>query len=90
MFRYNQTTLKKLEELLRQAHYEVRYERGSFRSGYCLIRQKRVAVINQFLDTEARINALVEIIAGLPMAEAVLSEEAMALLGKINNLSVSH
>ncbi len=89
MFRYNQTTLKKLEDLLRQAQYEVRYERGYFRSGYCLIRQKRVAVINQFLNTEARINALLEIISSLPMAEGVLSEEATVLLGKIKNLSVS-
>jgi hypothetical protein len=63
--RYTQTTLKKLEELFGELDYAVRYEKGSFQSGYCLVEQRRIAVINRFFDTEARINCLLDILTRL-------------------------
>ncbi len=63
MFTYTTTTLKKLEALLEALDYTLRYEKGNFQSGYCLVKDKKIAVINKFFVTEARINSLVEIIA---------------------------
>lgn len=61
-FKYTPNTLKKLEQLFEECNYRVRYEKGSFNSGYCMIDDKRVAVINKFLNIEGRINALIEIL----------------------------
>jgi hypothetical protein len=69
------TTLKKLEGLFDEAGYTVRYERGHFQSGYCLLEARRVVVINRFLDLEGRINALIEILPAVNVSAADLSSE---------------
>ena len=52
----NQTTLDKLEDILGESEYVVRYERGNFQSGWCLLESRRIVVLNKFLNLEARIN----------------------------------
>ena len=82
LMRYTQTTLKKLEELFGELDYTVRYEKGSFQSGYCLVEQRRVAVVNKFFDTEARINCLLDILSKLDFEADTLSEKSKELIGK--------
>lgn len=57
-----QTNLDKLENILSQSSYVVRYERGTFQSGWCLLEAKKVVVLNKFLDTEGRMHTLIELI----------------------------
>jgi hypothetical protein len=57
-----QGNLDKLENILSQSAYVVRYERGTFQSGWCLLEAKKIVVLNKFLDTEGRINTLTELI----------------------------
>jgi len=59
--KYTQTTLDKLHSIPEQAGYILRYERGNFQSGYCILESKKVIVLNKFLQTEGRINTLLEI-----------------------------
>lgn len=73
--KYNQSTLDKVEEILHEAGYILRYERGTFQSGYCILEDKKVAVLNKFLGTEGRINTLIEIIASLNFSDFVFSPE---------------
>jgi hypothetical protein len=63
--KYNQATLDKLETVLDETGYIYRYERGNFQSGYCILEQKKVVVLNKFLSVEGRINTLVELIPEL-------------------------
>ena len=65
MMKYTPATLNKLEKLLAEASYVIRYERGTFQSGYCILEAKKVVVLNKFLDAEARINILTELIPEL-------------------------
>lgn len=60
--KYTQTNLDKLEDILGESDYVVRYERGTFQSGWCLIEQKKVVVLNKFLNVEGRINTLLDLI----------------------------
>ncbi|MCK6694068.1 MAG: hypothetical protein L6Q97_18445 [Thermoanaerobaculia bacterium] len=83
--RYTQTTLKKLEELFGELDYAVRYEKGSFQSGYCIVESRKIAVVNKFFDTEARINCLLEILNKLEFDPAALSEKSRELVGKWQN-----
>jgi hypothetical protein len=80
--RYSTTTLKKLEELFRELDYAVRYEKGSFQSGYCTLEHRRVAVINRFFDTEARINCLLDILSDLEYNIDQLSTQSRELIDK--------
>jgi hypothetical protein len=61
--KYNQSSLNKLEKVLEEAGYVVRYERGSFQSGYCILEDKRVVVLNKFLTPEGRINTLMDMMS---------------------------
>lgn len=80
--RYTQTTLKNLETLFGELDYAVRYEKGNFQSGYCLVEQRRIAVVNRFFDTEARINCLLDILTTLEFDTASLSEKSRDLIEK--------
>ena len=82
LMRYTQTTLKKLEELFGELDYVIRYEKGSFQSGYCLVENRKIAVVNKFFDTEARINCLLEILAQLDFNTEELSDNARELFLK--------
>ncbi|MEX6685893.1 hypothetical protein QTN47_00215 [Danxiaibacter flavus] len=60
--KYTQANLDKLGDILGESDYVVRYERGTFQSGWCLLEQKKVVVLNKFLNVEGRINTLLELI----------------------------
>ena len=64
-----------MEQLFEEANYVIRYEKGNFNSGYCVLDDRRIAVINKFLDMEARINVLVEILPTIDIQEDTLSTE---------------
>ncbi len=79
-----------MEGVLDDAGYILRYERGSFQSGYCILEQKRVAVVNKFLTTEGRINTLAELIPALNITYEVLTTDSqkmydMVIGGQKNN-----
>lgn len=58
----NVATLNRIEKIIEDAGYVVRYERGTFQSGYCILEQKKVIVLNKFLVVEGRINVLIDIL----------------------------
>jgi hypothetical protein len=76
-------TLKKLEQIFDEARYIIRFEKGTFNSGYCVLEQKRVVVVNKFLNMEGRINALVEILPTIALVEEELSSESLKLYKQI-------
>ncbi|MBR9920794.1 MAG: hypothetical protein GYB31_08140 [Bacteroidetes bacterium] len=65
MFKYTKYTLKKLETLFEEQEYTIRYEKGNFQSGYCIVENRKIAIINKFFDPEARINVLLEILSNM-------------------------
>jgi hypothetical protein len=77
--RYNQPTLNKIEKILEEAAYIVRYERGTFQSGYCILEQKKVVVLNKFLDIEGKINTLIELIPQLSVTYELLTKDTQKM-----------
>ncbi|MDP4261011.1 MAG: hypothetical protein Q8941_00655 [Bacteroidota bacterium] len=77
--KYTQATLDKLETIPEQAGYVLRYERGTFQSGYCILEDRKVVVLNKFLQTEGRINTLIDLIPQLDINTELLTEEAKKL-----------
>jgi hypothetical protein len=77
--KYTQATLDKLEAIPEQAGYVLRYERGTFQSGYCILEERRVVVLNKFLQTEGRINTLLDLIPQLDVNTELLTEDSKKL-----------
>ena len=89
MVKYTTHFLKKLETLFSELDYTVRYEKGSFQSGYCIVENRKVAVVNKFFDTESRINVLLEVLGVIDYTEEKLSEKSIKLLKGIRNNSLT-
>ncbi len=81
--KYTQTTLDKLEAIPKEAGYVLRYERGTFQSGYCILEQKKVVVLNKFLQTEGRINTLMDLIPQLDVNTELLSPDVLKLYREV-------
>ena len=77
--KYNQATLDKIEKILDEGNYVMRYERGSFQSGYCILEEKKVVVLNKFLQMEGRINTLMDLVPQLSIDPDTLTPETRKL-----------
>lgn len=75
--------LAKLEKIFEEAKYILRYEKGTFNSGYCVLEHKKVVVINKFLNVEGRINALIDILPSISLEEGYLTPESQKLYRQV-------
>lgn len=77
--KYTQSNVDKLQDILGESSYVVRYERGTFQSGWCVLEERKVVVLNKFLNIEGRINTLVELIPQLNISFDKLTHESQKL-----------
>jgi len=84
MLKYNINLLKKVEDIFKEGGYTIRYEKGNFQNGYCVLEKRRVVVINKFHEPEAKVNSMVEILVNATDLELDnLSSESMQLFQQI-------
>lgn len=57
--------LQKLVNRLREYDYTVRFEKGNFKTGYCILEDRKVIIVNKFHDIDARIDNLRSILSHL-------------------------
>lgn len=81
--KYTQITLDKLESVVEDAGYVLRYERGTFQSGYCILEQKKVVVLNKFLQLEGRINTMVDLIPQLEIDAEILTDDSKKIYKEV-------
>jgi hypothetical protein len=74
--KYTQATLNKLEKLIEETGYIVRFERGNFQSGFCILEERKVVVLNKFLQLEGKINTLIDLLPQLQINAEALSPES--------------
>ena len=81
--KYNAPTLNKLEKVLEETGYVIRYERGNFQSGYCILEDRKVIVLNKFLSVEGRINTVMELIPQLQVNYDQLTLESQKIYDEV-------
>lgn len=81
--KYTQTTLDKIEKVVEEVGYIIRYERGTFQSGFCILEDRKVVVLNKFLQLEGRINTLIDLIPQLKIDPDALSPESRKIYDDI-------
>ncbi len=77
--KFTQHTLDKIEKIIEESGYVIRYERGTFQSGYCILQEKKVVVLNKFFQTEGRINTLIDLIPQLEINFDALTHDSQKL-----------
>ncbi len=87
--KFTQTTLDKIEKIAEESGYVMRYERGSFQSGYCILQAKKVVVLNKFLPTEGRINTLIDLLPLLNINIDALTHESQKLYAELMTTTVA-
>jgi hypothetical protein len=80
--------LKKLEILLKEGGYKLRFERGNFKPGHCVLLENKVVVVNKFYTNDVKVSALIEIVRELQWRENDLSLESRKLLDQINQMEL--
>jgi hypothetical protein len=76
-------SLEKLEMLLRTAGYRVRYEKGNFKTGACLLQNSKIIVVNKFSNLESRIISIAELARELEIDPKLLDEKQIAFLQQL-------
>ena len=79
--KYTVTTLDKIEKIMHEAGYVIRYERVKFPKWILYSRRKKVLVLNKFLCAlEGRINTLTDILPQLNVDPESLPQESRKVL----------
>jgi hypothetical protein len=84
-----QSSLDKLEKITEESGYIVRYERGSFQSGYCILQAKKVIVLNKFLPLEGRINTVIDLLPQLNINFDALTLESQKLYSEVSQMAIA-
>ena len=85
--KYTQNSLDKIEKIVEESGYVIRYERGNFQSGYCILEDRKVVVLNKFLQTEGRINTLFDLVPQLKIKTELLTPESKKVYDEVMALS---
>jgi hypothetical protein len=86
--KFTQNTLDKIERIAEEGGYVIRYERGTFQSGYCILQSKKVVVLNKFLQTEGRINTLIDLLPLLHISIDQLTHDSQKLYDELMSVGI--
>lgn len=88
MIKYTTSFLARLEDIIAESDYILRYEKGNFKSGYCVLKDQKIVIVNKFYTTEGKINALLEILKTVTLDTARFSEKSLALYTEVSSTEV--
>ena len=83
--KYTRPFLNKLEDIFAESDFVLRYEKGNFKAGYCLLKDMKVAVVNKYYSLEGKINCLYDILRTIAVDESRLSGKNLRLYLEIRN-----
>ncbi|MCU0328816.1 MAG: hypothetical protein MUE53_07485 [Chitinophagales bacterium] len=63
--KYTEKLWKNLLALFELTHFKVRFEKGTFQSNACIILERKMILVNKFLDKQAKLEKLIEIFTEL-------------------------
>lgn len=81
--KYSKHFLNKLEDIFSESDYILRYEKGNFKSGYCVIKDTKVVVVNKFYSLEGKVNCLIDILRSISLNTDRFSDKNLNLFNEI-------
>ncbi|MBI1767077.1 MAG: hypothetical protein HYR67_01730 [Bacteroidetes bacterium] len=89
MIKYTHQFQAKLEDVIAESDYILRYEKGNFKAGYCLLKEQKIVIVNKFFTMEGKINALLDILKTVPLDTSKFSEKNSKLYEELTKAEVS-
>jgi hypothetical protein len=83
MIKYTTQFLLKLEDMVAESDYTLRYEKGNFKSGFCVLKEQKIIIVNKFYTTEGKINALLEILKNIALDTTRFTEKSVKLYAEL-------
>ncbi|MBK0382506.1 hypothetical protein I5M32_05980 [Pedobacter sp. SD-b] len=82
-------TLEKLEQLLKEVGFKVRYEKGNFKTGSCQLESSKVIVVNKFSNLENKIISLIELIKNIDLDVSIIGEKQKAFYYSLKQTEIT-
>src|SRR5690606_12758598 len=89
MIKYTNQFLTKLEDLIAESDYTLRYEKGNFKSGFCILKDQKIIIVNKFYPMEGKINALYDILRTVSLDTSRITEKSQKLYEEITKQSAA-
>ncbi|WP_258104034.1 hypothetical protein [Marinoscillum sp. MHG1-6] len=83
--KYTKQFLNRLEDIFSETDYILRYEKGNFQSGYCVLKETKIAIVNKYYSLDGKINSLLEILKSVELDISGLSDKNRKLYFEINS-----
>lgn len=83
MIALTQSSLDKLELLFSDLGFKLRYEKGSFRTGACILQTSKVVVVNKFSSVDMKVQSLLQILQTLEVDESLINEKLQPFYANI-------
>ena len=89
MISLTQESLDKLETLFSDLGYKLRYEKGSFRTGACVLQNARVVVVNKFSTVDMKVVSLLQILETMEVDESLIQEKLKTFYQQIKKTKIT-
>lgn len=87
--KYSKSFLSKIEDVFAESDYTLRYEKGNFKSGYCVLDETKIVVVNKYYSLEGKINSLVEILQQISLNNANFTEKTGILYNQLRQTKLN-
>ncbi|MBX7041629.1 MAG: hypothetical protein K1X85_01900 [Ignavibacteria bacterium] len=77
-----ETLIEDLTEVLSKLGYEVRVEKGTFKGGFCLLRDQKIFLLNKNLEQDRKIGILAKNISEIGVEGIYLKPNVRELVEK--------
>lgn len=88
MTKYNQNYLDKIEKIYKEAGYTIRYEKGNFKSGQCVLEEQKIVVVNKFSALESKIEFLAETLKMIEINKELLEPVSQKLYDELKQTEI--
>ncbi len=86
--RYTKQFLSKLEDIFAESDYILRYEKGNFKSGYCLLNETKIAIVNKYYPVEGKVNCLIDILKEIDIDPNGLNDKNQKLYSELSQIEL--
>lgn len=88
MISITQYNLDKIEDLFSFLGYKVRYEKGNFKTGACVLQNTKVIVVNKFSNLEIKINSLIILLKDFEVNKELMDDKQWLFYSTLVKINV--
>lgn len=77
--------LNKVEDIFAESDYHLRYEKGGFKSGFCILKSEKIIIVNKYYTIEGKLNVLIDILKNVQLNTNQLTDKNKQFLKELLN-----